>query len=157
MNKSDLEALVDIRVSEAKVLLEYKNFQGAYYLAGYALECAIKACIAKQVQQYDFPNKDLARESHQHKLADLLGVAGLKQKLSEKELSDSDFQLNWAVAKDWTVESRYERSIESTKANDLYQAVTDENSGILAWLRHFGNRESYRLYDASWCQAYRKT
>jgi len=137
MNKSDLEALVDIRITEAEVLLEYENYQGAYYLAGYALECAIKACIAKQVQQFDFPNKDLAQKSHQHKLTDLLGVAGLKQKLSEKEQADTDFQLNWAVAKDWTVDSRYERSIESTKANDLYQAVTDENSGILAWLKTF--------------------
>ena len=137
MNKSDLEALVDIRITEAEVLLEYENYQGAYYLAGYALECAIKACIAKQVQQFDFPNKDLAQKSHQHKLTDLLGVAGLKQKLSEKEQADTDFQLNWAVAKDWTVDSRYERSIESTKANDHYQAVTDENSGILAWLKTF--------------------
>lgn len=137
MNKSDLEALANIRVSEAKVLLEHENYQGAYYLAGYALECAIKACIAKQVQQYDFPNKDLAQKSHQHKLADLLGVAGLKQKLNDKERADTDFRLNWAVAKDWTVESRYERTIESTKANDLFQAVTDEDSGILAWLKTY--------------------
>jgi len=137
MNKSDLEKLVDIRVSEAEVLLRYENYQGAYYLAGYALECAIKACIAKQVRQYDFPNKELAQKSHQHKLTDLLGVAGLKQKLGEKERSDLDFQLNWAVAKDWSVESRYECSIESSKANDLFQAVTNENSGILAWLKTF--------------------
>lgn len=137
MNKSDLEALVDIRVSEAAVLLKQKHYEGAYYLAGYALECAIKACIAKQVQQYDFPNKDLAHKSHQHRLTDLLGVAGLKQKLNEKEREDTEFQLNWAVAKDWNVESRYERSIESTKAKDLYKAVTDENSGILAWLKTF--------------------
>lgn len=137
MNKSDLEKLVDIRVSEAKVLLESEKYQGSYYLAGYALECAIKVCIAKQVRQYDFPNKELAQKSHQHKLTDLLGVAGLKQKLNEKEKVDLDFKLNWAVAKDWTVESRYECSIESSKANDLFQAVTDEYSGVLAWLKTF--------------------
>jgi len=137
MNKVDLEKLVDIRISEAKVLLDYSNFQGAYYLAGYALECAIKACIAKQVQQYDFPNKDLAQKSHQHKLTDLLGVAGLKQRLSEKEKFDLNFKLNWAVAKDWTVESRYECSIERSKADDLYKAITDENSGVLPWLKTF--------------------
>lgn len=137
MNKSDLETLVDIRISEARVLLESENYQGSYYLAGYALECAIKACISKQVRQYDFPNKELAQKSHQHKLTDLLGVAGLKQKLSEKERADLDFKLNWAVAKDWTVESRYECSIESSKANDFFQAVTDENSGVLAWLKTF--------------------
>lgn len=137
MNKSDLETLVGIRVSESKVLLESGNYQGSYYLAGYALECAIKACIAKQVQQYDFPNKELAQKSHQHKLTDLLGVAGLKQKLYQKEQAVLDFKLNWAVAKDWTVESRYECSIESNKANDLFQAVTDENSGVLPWLKTF--------------------
>jgi len=137
MNKSDLEKLVDIRVSEAEVLLEYENYQGAYYLVGYALECAIKACIARQVQQYDFPNLELAKKSYNHALTDLLGAAGLKQKLSEKEQSDLDFKLNWAVAKDWTVESRYECLIEGSKANDLYRAVTDENSGVLAWLKTF--------------------
>jgi HEPN domain-containing protein len=137
MNKSDLETLVSIRISEAKLLLESEKYQGSYYLAGYALECAIKVCITKQVNQYDFPNKELAQKSHQHKLTDLLGVAGLKQKLNEKELTDMEFKLNWAVAKDWTVESRYECSIESSKANDLFQAVTDENSGVLAWLKTF--------------------
>lgn len=137
MNKTDLEKLVDIRVSESQVLLESENYQGAYYLAGYALECAIKACISKQVRQYDFPNKELAQKSDQHKLTDLLGVAGLKQKLKQKEQADLDFKLNWAVAKDWTVESRYECVIESSKAYDLFQAVTDENSGVLAWLKTF--------------------
>lgn len=137
MNKADLEKLADIRVLEADVLLEYEAYQGAYYLAGYALECAIKACIAKQVRQYDFPNKELTQKSHQHKLTDLLGVAGLKQKLKEKEEADLDFKLNWAVAKDWVVESRYECTIEESKARDLYRAVTDESSGILAWLKTF--------------------
>ena len=39
---------------------------------------------------------------------ELLGVAGLKQKLNEREDEDEEFKLNWAVVKDWTVESRYE-------------------------------------------------
>jgi len=80
MNKTDLEQLVDIRVAEAEVLLRNGNYQGAYYLIGYSLECAFKACISKQVRQFDFPNKQLATQSHTHKLTDLLGVAGLKQK-----------------------------------------------------------------------------
>ncbi len=49
MNKSDLEKIVDIRIKEAKVLFDAECYEGAYYLAGYALECAIKACIAKKV------------------------------------------------------------------------------------------------------------
>jgi hypothetical protein len=136
-NKKDLEQLVELRVQEARVLLDSGLFQGAYYLMGYSLECAIKACIAKQVKEFDLPNKDLAQKSHHHKLSELLGVAGLKQRLKEKEKEDDEFKLNWTVSKDWSVESRYEYQIDQRKAEDLYQAVTDKNSGILTWLKKF--------------------
>lgn len=137
MNKTDLENLVEIRVSEARALLESENYAGAYYLIGYAVECALKACIAKQVNQFDFPNKQLANKSHTHNLTELLGVAGLKQKLAEKEDQNTEFKLNWAVVKDWSEVSRYECAVEATKAKDLFNAATDETSGILAWLKTF--------------------
>ena len=137
MNKTDLENLVEIRISEAAVLLTSGNFPGAYYLAGYALECALKACIAKQVSQYDFPNKKLAEDSYSHDLPKLIGVAGLKQALSQKEKEDVEFGLNWAVAKDWSESARYECGIEKTRANDLYSAITDKKSGVLAWLKTY--------------------
>jgi len=137
MNKSDLEKLVNIRVSEAQVLLENGNYQGAYYLIGYSLECALKVCIAKQVQQYDFPNKQLANKSHTHKLTDLLVVAELKQNLSNKENEDIDFRLNWAVAKEWSENARYECNIEATEARALFEAITETNSGVLVWLKTF--------------------
>lgn len=137
MNKNDLEELVYIRIKEAKALLDAESYQGAYYLAGYSLECAIKACIAKQVKQYDFPNLELAKNSYSHKLMDLLGVAGLKQKLREQEGLDQNFQLNWAVAKDWNEKARYESRVEEKKAWDLYLAITDDQSGILAWLKTY--------------------
>jgi len=137
MNKFDLEKLVDIRIAESKALLESNNFHGAYYLVGYALECAFKACIAKQVKEFDFPSKHLANASHTHKLSELLGTAGLKQKLSTKEKEDQEFSLNWAVAKDWTETSRYDCTIEQTRAVDLFNAVTDHQSGILTWLKTY--------------------
>ena len=59
---------------------------------GYALECAIKACIARQVKKHDFPDNNIANACYTHKLGDLLGVAGLKQKLLEKEKNDEDFK-----------------------------------------------------------------
>jgi hypothetical protein len=55
MNKAELENLVAIRIKEAGILLSADCYQGAYYLAGYALECALKACIAKQVKEFDYP------------------------------------------------------------------------------------------------------
>ena len=46
MNKTDVENLVEIRVSEARTLRESEKYEEEYYLFGYAVECAIKACIA---------------------------------------------------------------------------------------------------------------
>lgn len=137
MNKIDLQILVDIRVKEATVLLENKCYQGAYYLLGYALECAFKVCITKQVHENDFPNKQLANASYTHKLSELLGVAGLKQKLSKQENLDENFKLNWAVAKDWSETARYESVIEETKVKDFFEAVTHDQSGVLIWLKNW--------------------
>ncbi|GAD89555.1 hypothetical protein VHA01S_021_00490 [Vibrio halioticoli NBRC 102217] len=137
MNKLDLENLVQIRLSEAQALLDAGNFHGAYYLVGYSLECALKVCIAKQVKEYDFPNKQLANKCHTHNLTELLGVAGLKQRLAEKEKTDLDFKLNWAVAKDWSESARYECIIGENKAVDLFNAINEPQSGILAWLKTF--------------------
>lgn len=137
MNKAELERLVKIRVQEAEVLLNAECFQGAYYLIGYALECAFKVCIAKQVKECDFPDKRLANASHTHKLSELLGVAGLKQQLKEQENQDGTFRFNWAVAKDWSEVSRYECIVEENKAKNLYEAITDNESGILAWLKKY--------------------
>jgi HEPN domain-containing protein len=135
MNKSDLEALVDVRVKEAKLLLDNKCYEGAYYLLGYALECGIKACIAKQVREHDFPDKQLANASYTHKLGDLLGVAGLRQKLQEKEKTDEDFKLNWAVASRWSEDARYEHTIEEATVKDFFEAITNNRSGILIWVK----------------------
>lgn len=57
MNRADLQNLAELRINEAKLLLDRGFYQGAYYVAGYAIECALKACIAKKTQQFDFPEK----------------------------------------------------------------------------------------------------
>ena len=61
MNKTELENLASIRIKEAEILLTADCYHGAYYLAGYSLECILKACIAKQVKEFDFPDKNLPR------------------------------------------------------------------------------------------------
>jgi hypothetical protein len=137
MNKSELEDLAAIRIKEAQILLTANCYQGAYYLAGYALECTLKACIAKQVKEFDFPDKKLANDSYTHKLADLVITAGLKQKLTEQEKQNEEFKLNWAVVNKWSEESRYECVIKKQDAHDLFNAITDNESGILSWLKKY--------------------
>lgn len=137
MNKTELENIAAIRIKEAEILLTAACYQGAYYLAGYALECTLKACIAKQIKEFDFPNKQLANDSYTHNLTKLLTTAGLKQELSEHEKQDKEFKLNWAVVSKWSEESRYEYAIEKQKAHDFFNAITDNKSGILPWLKNY--------------------
>jgi hypothetical protein len=135
MNKNDLEKLVDIRVNEARILLEYKHYVGAYYMLGYAVECALKAIITKKVKEFDFPNKKLANDSHTHKLGDLIGVADLNQELSKRENNNDNFKENWAITKDWSEQARYELTKEEATVNNFFNAILCETSGILIWLK----------------------
>ena len=51
MNRNDFQQLADVRINEAEALLVQGKYDGAYYLAGYAVECGLKACIAKLTDQ----------------------------------------------------------------------------------------------------------
>lgn len=137
MNKAELENLADLRIKEAEILLTAGCYQGAFYLAGYALECTLKACIAKQVKEFDFPDKKLANDSYTHNLANLLITAGLKQALDEQNKQDNEFKLNWALGIQWSEESRYKLTISKKEANDLFSALTNNQSGILTWLKNY--------------------
>ncbi len=137
MNKTELENLAAIRIKESEVLLTADCYEGAYYLAGYALECLLKAHIAKQVREFDFPNKKLANDSYTHKLTDLVITAGLKQTLTEQENNNEQFKLNWAVVINWSEESRYKSTITKEEAQDIFNAITDDESGILPWLKKY--------------------
>ena len=135
MTRNDFQQLTRIRLKEARVLLLNGHYEGAYYLAGYAVECAIKACIAKNVKHYDFPDKKLANESHSHDLEQLIKVAGLQNKLNIKLQVNRQFELNWAIAKDWSEQKRYSTLIQNTSAKDFYSALTRRQHGIMTWLR----------------------
>jgi hypothetical protein len=72
VNRKELQILAQTRLAESKALLGAGLPDGAYYLAGYSVECALKACIAKTTQRHDFPDKKSVDASHTHNLRDLV-------------------------------------------------------------------------------------
>ena len=78
MNRFDLQRLALMRIADADALLAAGQFSGAYYVAGYAVECALKAVIARKTQQYDFHDRKLVQASYTHRCADLITPAGLQ-------------------------------------------------------------------------------
>lgn len=138
MNRAVFQKLAELRIKEAEVLLDGKYYEGAYYLAGYAVECALKACIAKKTKRYDFPPGEKAvREFYSHELEKLVKGADLGGALKAKEDSDVQFKLNWAVVKGWNFQARYEPEIDEKRARDLYSAIAGKKHGVLTWLKKY--------------------
>lgn len=134
MNRNDLRMLALTRLREAKVLLANGEYSGAYYLAGYVVECALKACIAKHTKRHDFPDKKRADKSWTHLLNDLVGLAGLTDSLNIETQADPAFSRNWANVVRWKEDSRYAINGEP-EAVDLIKAISDRRHGVLRWLR----------------------
>jgi hypothetical protein len=137
MNRQELQQLSRARLREAKVLLDAGNFPGSYYLLGYAVECAIKAAIAKQVRRYDFPDRDTVKASYAHNLPSLMKTAALWNLLETAMAASPSLRVNWAVIKDWNSESRYTLQISEAQARDLYSACTARTHGLLSWLKKY--------------------
>lgn len=121
------------RIKEAEELFKAKQYDGAYYLAGYAVECAIKASICRQFQRHTFPNKKLVFESHDHDAENLIKAAGLKNDLDDSKDRDPSFDVNWQIIREWTPDSRYRTNTKS-KAKDLIDAINQGPSSFLTWI-----------------------
>ena len=135
MNRRDLQQLSRLRVREAHLLLTKGSYQGAYYLIGYAVECALKACIARQFGRYEFPDKKIVDDSYTHNLEKLLSVSGLRPQLESDSTASPNLAAHWNVVKDWSEISRYRYSITRQDAQGLYSACTARRHGILSWIR----------------------
>jgi hypothetical protein len=136
MNRADLQALADVRIDEARALLGLAppRADGAYYLAGYAVECALKAAIAKLNNQYDWPEKSFVAECHTHNILALVRLARLEAARAAAAAANPAFALNWSIVQDWSERSRYERHSQA-KAQDMIDAVTDGVNGVLPWIK----------------------
>lgn len=133
MNRKQLRTLSEIRLREAQALFRTKHFSGAYYLAGYGVECALKACIAKQFKRYEFPDKKRVDDSYTHNLKTLAKLGNLNQAMLAKASGDPGFQANWDLVTLWSEKSRYETA-DRTKAKSLLDAIMDTESGVMPWI-----------------------
>ncbi len=123
-----------IRLKEATALLQLGLFDGAFYLAGYAVECGLKACIAKGTRRGEFPERKRVESSHSHNLLQLIQVAGLDKECSLLSRRNLDFRSNWEYVQSWSEQSRYQRHRpESAKA--LLTAVSDRKNGVMTWIK----------------------
>ena len=133
MNRIDFQELAQTRLREAQALLAVGEWSGAYYLAGYAVECGLKACIARLTSLHEFPDKERAFRSYTHNIENLVVAANLIVLRDAGVAADPILRQNWQTIRDWTEQSRYQRWNE-LKARKLVQAISDPKHGVFSWI-----------------------
>ncbi len=138
MNRFDFQKLASIRIEEAEGLLKLGLSNGAYYLAGYAIECALKACIAKNIRAHEFPppQKTVAESYYTHDLSKLLVTAKLSSALKEDGATNSGLGKKWQTVQDWSEQARYEEHTQQ-EAAELIEAIVNPTEGVLRWVKNY--------------------
>jgi hypothetical protein len=136
-SKAEFQELADTRLSEAKALLDLEMWEGSYYLAGYAVELALKASIIKMLMATDsFPDRDFSKHCYTHAIERLVILASLEESRKAAVNADPDLLSNWNLVRDWSEEKRYHRIVRA-EAEELYSAISHDEHGVLPWIKTY--------------------
>jgi HEPN domain-containing protein len=132
VEKDVLRRLAESRLNEAQALDRAGHYQGAIYLAGYAVECWLKVAIC---QTLDW--EGLHETFKSHDLKHLLLHSGLVRRIDKASAVSRSFkQIIGMWPKDGGVELRYRdpQSYSEEQARVFLQWVTGEKEGVVPWL-----------------------
>lgn len=139
MNQVELRQLAEERILDAQALAAGQRWSLAYYTAGYAVECALKACVLSRmgITGWVFSEPKVKIDDVlTHNFEKLIGIAGLRDELNNRLVASTArgdaFTSYWVIVMRWDVSSRYAQTSEAD-ARDLHQAIADTNDGILPW------------------------
>jgi HEPN domain-containing protein len=137
MDRDELHRLATERIADAKALLSLKRWAAAYYLAGYAVECGLKACVLVRLTaepEIVFDERRYSEKCWTHDLDQLVNLAGLRAALDADIAADKELSDFWDVVREWNEESRYERASKAD-ALALYAAITNKGHGVFPWIK----------------------
>jgi HEPN domain-containing protein len=136
VNRAELQQLAEDRIFDAEALLANGRWSGAYYLAGYAVECGLKSCVLSHILNTGaiFLDRKFSEKCWTHSLEGLLKLAGLEAFLGIDVAANPTLGLNWLTVESWNEFSRYQQTSEF-HARRLFAAVTDHASGVMTWIR----------------------
>lgn len=138
MTRAQWQRMAGERVRDVAALLKLRRWSAAYYLAGYAVECGLKACVVAYVKKHIeviFRERRFSEKCWTHDFEELLKLGQLTARRDTDVAADPALQRNWLVVKNWSEAARYERKTR-IDAEGLYRAVTDPGSGVLPWIRN---------------------
>ena len=80
MNRAEAKKFADAWIVSAAALLDAGRWHAGYYLAGYAVECGLKACILSYIDSSGiiFQDKKFAEKCFTHDIEALVKAANLE-------------------------------------------------------------------------------
>jgi HEPN domain-containing protein len=139
VDRKKLQALAKERLKDARALLGRKRWSGAYYLAGYVIECGLKACLLRHLGESAsiFGGPTYLRrlgDCWTHDFVKLLNLAGLEADFGTACGANPALAAFWVVARKWKETARYEEKAE-VEAKELYEAVSHNPDGVFRWIQ----------------------
>lgn len=131
--RETLLEVAEARLSEADVLLEAGHYATAIYLAGYGVECYLKAAICKTLAW-----EELRGTFKTHDLESLMLHSGFDLKLrSDPKLVESFAKIveTWDMQRGDSIRYRRPCDFDRETAELFMLFVTDPIKGVVPWLR----------------------
>jgi HEPN domain-containing protein len=135
-----LRMMAEERIVDAKAPLDGRRWAFAYYVAGYAVECALKSCLLARMIHTGgvFKDRKYAERCWTHDFGELINLAGLKDELNvllkSSASSGGVFLANWGIVTRWKETSRYEAKTEQ-EAREIYDSIVGNPEGVMKWLQ----------------------
>ena len=137
-NLEDFLVLRKRYLNSAEVLFDFGHYDVAYYLAGYSVECAIKAVICKRIRPNEFPPPNVNSSHYVHDIKQLIKTAKLEDDLNYDMDRYSDLKMSFMVLKDWNPKDlRYESSSMSKGMAKNYIDEVKNEKGFVIWLNKY--------------------
>lgn len=140
MNRTQWQKVASERLEDALALLRQKRWAGAYYISGYVVECALKACLLRHLGESDavFGDEKYVKELVKcwtHDLVNLVALAGLTADFGSARGANATLEAHWGVVKDWTETSRYVETRAEAEATGMFEAVSNDPDGVFKWIQ----------------------
>jgi hypothetical protein len=149
VNRAELQKMALERILDARALLAGQRWAYAYYVAGYAVECAMKSAVLARLVETGgvFKDKKFAERCWTHDFGELIELAGLRTELDNAFAASAAaaasggppggvFVSYWGTARLWKETSRYDNKTQ-VEAEKLYEAITQDPDGVLKWIQKY--------------------
>jgi len=148
-NPDEIKKLAYERSEEAGILCDNEKYDGAFYLAGYAIELMLKAKICENFGVNNLFDESETTKSisfvrgkiKTHDIAVLLIFSGLKNKLQDDKASNNVLDKTMTrLFHDaghclWSEQIRYQRNFQKPEnVIELILLLKDDKEGLLQWI-----------------------